>query len=141
MDASLRGQRAAQFGGPLKVLLSIAAEVILTTLLAPLRMLAHSKFVFGTLVGHNVQWTPPPRTDSDTGWRDALRFHGSGMVLALVWGVVVFTVNRPFFWWLSPILLPMILGVPISVWSSRATWGSDATGAGSRPPWRRDGRD
>lgn len=120
---TVKQKRARLFGGAGRLLLSVGAEVALSTLLAPLRMVAHSKFVFITLLGRNIQWNPPPREDSDTGWRVALRFHGGGMLLALIWGAAVFTINRPFFWWLTPILIPLLLAVPLSVWSSRATWG------------------
>ncbi|MGA6927552.1 MAG: glucans biosynthesis glucosyltransferase MdoH [Desulfosarcina sp.] len=116
-------KQARRFGGAWRLFLSVVAEVIVSMLLAPLRMLAHSKFVFITLLGRKVQWTPPPREDSDTGWRVALRFHGGGMLFALLWGMAIFMINRPFFWWLTPILIPLVLAVPISVWSSRASLG------------------
>ncbi len=116
-------KRADAFGGPFQLLLSTCAEVLASTLLAPLRMLAHSKFVFLTLLGRNIPWNPPPREDNDTSWGVAFRFHGWGMLLALVWGGILFVVNRPFFWWLVPVLVPLIFAVPISVWSSRVTMG------------------
>lgn len=116
-------KRAADFGGPVRLLLSVGAEVIASTLLAPLRMLSHSKFVFVTLLGQNISWKPPPREDQDTAWDVAVRFHGGGMVLALIWGGVLFLVNRPFFWWLVPVLGPLIMAVPLSVWTSRKSLG------------------
>ncbi|HBG19185.1 MAG TPA: glucans biosynthesis glucosyltransferase MdoH [Desulfobulbaceae bacterium] len=116
-------KRAADFGGPVRLLLSLGAEIIASTLLAPLRMLSHSKFVFVTLLGQNISWKPPPREDQDTAWDVALRFHGWGMALALIWGGVLFLVNRPFFWWLVPVLGPLILAVPLSVWTSRKSLG------------------
>ncbi len=116
-------KRAAAFGGTLRLILSVWLEVLASMFLAPLRMLAHSKFVFLTLLGRNISWKPPPREDNDTGWGVALRFHGWGMVLALIWGGVLFVVNRPFFWWLLPVLLPLLFSVPISVWSSRVSLG------------------
>ncbi len=119
----LKQKQAPHFGGSLRLTISVGAEVVLSMLLAPLRMLAHSKFVFGTLLGRNVQWNPPPRADNSTRWREAFRFHGWGMLFAAVWGAAVFIMNRPFFWWLTPIVLPLIFAAPISVWTSRATFG------------------
>lgn len=119
----VKQKQAWRYGGGLRLAMSVLAEVVVSMLLAPLRMLAHSKFVIITLLGRNVQWNPLPRDDNNTGWKEAFRFHGPGMLYALVWGGVVFMINPPFFWWLTPILTPLVLAVPISVWSSRATLG------------------
>lgn len=118
-----REKRAAGFGGPARLLASVGAEVVVSTLLAPSRMLAHSKFVFVTLLGQNIAWKPPPREDRDTSWRVAFRFHGGGMILALLWGAVLFLLNRPFFWWLVPVLGPLVFAAPLSVWTSRVALG------------------
>ncbi len=72
--------------------------------------------------GQNIQWHSPPRQDNNTSWAEAFRFHGWGMVLALVWSGSLFIINRPFFWWLLSILGPLLF-VPISVWSSRVNLG------------------
>jgi membrane glycosyltransferase len=45
------------------------------------------------------------------------------MLLALIWGFIVYTINRSFFWWLTPILIPLVLSAPLSVWSGRADIG------------------
>jgi membrane glycosyltransferase len=120
---TFKQKQAKLYGGFFRLLTSVGAEVVFSMFLAPLRMLAHSKFVFATLLGRNVQWNPLPHEDSNTSWAEAFRFHGRGMLLALVWGAVVFATSRPFFWWLTPILIPLILAVPISVLTSRATIG------------------
>lgn len=119
----VKERRAQSFGGILKICLSVAAEVNFSALFAPVRMLSHSKFVFATLLGRQVAWNPPPREARGTGWREALRFHGGGMVLAAVWGSGVFYLNRSFFWWLVPILIPLLFSVPLSVWSSKTSAG------------------
>jgi membrane glycosyltransferase len=97
--------------------------VFISALLAPIRMLIHSKFVAVTLLGGDIGWTPPSRKERETGWKAAIRFHGAGSLLALVWGAVVFWINPGFFWWISPILVPLFLAVPISVVMSRTGVG------------------
>jgi len=37
--------------------------------------------------------------------------------------VALFFINRSFFWWNSPIFIPLLLSIPLSVWSSRASVG------------------
>lgn len=121
--AVLIKRRASDFGGTLKASLSVMAEVILSILLAPLRMLAHSKFVIVTLLGGKIGWTPPVRAEQGTSWKAALRFHGKGMLLALAWGGGVFLINRAFFWWIVPILFPLVMAVPLSVLTSKRSIG------------------
>lgn len=116
-------KRAKEFGGFGRLFLSAVIEMILSALLAPIRMIFHSKFVFVILGGHEVSWNPPKRASEDTSWLEALRFHGSGMLLGLVWSLAVLVTNPTFFWWLTPILVSLILSVPLSVWSSRSAIG------------------
>jgi membrane glycosyltransferase len=117
-----KGQ-AHRFGGIFRLCLSLAAEVFLSAMFAPTRMLFHSKFVFVTLLGRQVGWGPQQRDERGTPWGEALRFHGGGMALALLWAGVLFLLNRSFFFWNSPIFIPLILSVPLSVLSSRSSAG------------------
>ncbi|MFH0814260.1 MAG: glucans biosynthesis glucosyltransferase MdoH [Pseudomonadota bacterium] len=119
----VRQRRTQQFGGILRLSVSIVAEVIFSILFAPIRMLFHSKFVVMTLLGWQVGWGPQQRGDQGTGWLEALRYHGIGMVIAFIWATVLFLYNRSFFWWNVPIFIPLILSVPLSVWSSRLSVG------------------
>jgi membrane glycosyltransferase len=45
------------------------------------------------------------------------------MIVAVLWGIILFLVNRSFFWWNMPVFVPIILSAPLSVWSSRAGIG------------------
>lgn len=115
--------RSRSYGGPLRMLASIALEVATSTLLAPIRMLFHSKFVFTTLLGRTAGWGRQQRDDAGTPWSDAIRFHLGGTILAALWGAVLFAYNRSFFWWITPILFPLLLAIPVSVFTSRAGLG------------------
>lgn len=116
-------RRTRDFGGILKLFVSIVGEVLFSTLFAPIRMLFHSKFVFITLLGQKIGWGPQQRDDTGTRWVDALRFHGFGTCFAIIWGAGMFWVSRSFFLWLIPILTALLLSVPLSVWSSRPSLG------------------
>jgi membrane glycosyltransferase len=120
---TIRQRRTNEFGGILKLLSSVTAEVILSTLLAPVMMMFHSKFVFLTLLGRQVRWDAQQREERSISWGQALRFHGTGMALGFVWGAAVLLINPSFFWWLTPIIAALILSIPLSVWSSRTTVG------------------
>lgn len=117
-------KRAARgFGGVTRLLCSMVAEVVFSTLFAPMRMLFHSKFVFLTLLGQEVGWGGQQRSDRGTGWGEAARMHATGTITALLWAATLFLFNRSFFWWNLPIYVPILLSIPLSVWSSQARLG------------------
>ncbi|KAF5049079.1 Glucans biosynthesis glucosyltransferase H [anaerobic digester metagenome] len=120
--ALIKGRRK-QFGGFFALCGSIMTEVVLSTLLAPVRMLFHSKYVFLTLMGIGIGWGTQQRDDEGTSFWDALRFHGGGTLLALVWGAALFQINRVFFWWSSPLVISLLLSIPVSMITSRAEVG------------------
>jgi membrane glycosyltransferase len=125
----LRGA-ARPFGGVLRLLASALLEVLVSTLLAPVRMVFHARFVVSNLFGRTVDWKSPPRGDHETGWREALRYHGFDTLWASAWAAGVFALNPVYFWWLTPIVLALILSIPVSVLTSRVRVGNRARAAG-----------
>ncbi len=112
-------RRARQFGGVLRLVSSVVLESVVSALLAPVRMLTHSLFVVSILSGRKVNWGPQVRGDGSTSWREALRQHATGVVLAVVWGGGIYLLNPDYFWWLTPIIAAWLVAVPLSVWLSR----------------------
>lgn len=117
---------APRFGGMARMTASVLGEVVVSTFLAPVRMLFHSFFVVTTLLGWRVSWNAQNRDEKGTAWSDALRFHWWGSLLGLGWGWLMWLINPGFFWWLSPIVAGLALSVPLSVWTSRVSWGENA---------------
>ena len=98
-------------------------EIFVSTLLAPVRMWFHSKFVFLTLMGRQIKWGPQCRTSNETGWIEAVRLHGISTLLALGWIGGMSWVNPRVSVWLLPVASALILSIPLSVFSSRASLG------------------
>ncbi|MGH8519529.1 MAG: glucans biosynthesis glucosyltransferase MdoH, partial [Panacagrimonas sp.] len=111
------------FGGPLRLLASVGLETVFSALLAPIRMMFHTKFVLGALLGWKLVWKSPPRGDNETTWREALEKHGMGTLLGLVWAGGVYWLQPQFLWWLLPVVGSLVLAIPASVWSSRVRLG------------------
>ncbi|WP_229595382.1 glucans biosynthesis glucosyltransferase MdoH [Pseudodesulfovibrio sediminis] len=114
----IKTRRSRLFGGPFRLLLSIFIEVVFSALLAPIRMLFHSKFVCITLLGRQIGWGSQQRDDRPTTWGEAIRFHGGGALFGLLWGGVVWLYSPDFFWWIAPIVVPIIFSMPLSVITS-----------------------
>ncbi|MBG6241836.1 MAG: glucans biosynthesis glucosyltransferase MdoH [Candidatus Symbiopectobacterium sp. Dall1.0] len=114
---------ARPYGGAVRVFLSLLLEMLLSVLLAPVRMLFHTVFVVSAFLGWSVQWTSPQRDDDATPWSEAFARHGSQLVLGLVWAIGMAWLDLRFLWWLSPIVFSLILSPFVSVISSRASIG------------------
>ena len=112
-----------RFGGARGVALSVLMELILSSALAPVRMLFHTKFVLAALTNLELHWKSPPREDAETSWGEAARRHGPHTLLGLGWGVAVYWLAPSYIWWLTPVIGALVLAIPISVYSSRASLG------------------
>jgi membrane glycosyltransferase len=117
-------ERAAAFGGRLKLSLSVFLEMAFSALIAPILASERTRFVTGTLMGRNVKWQAQQRSDLRTTLPEALRRHAAGTLLGLVWAGLFLFAAPKLFWWFSPVLAGLILAIPVSVWSSHATAGS-----------------
>lgn len=114
---------AQAFGGRCKVALSMLLEMLFSVLLAPVRMLFHTRFVTAAFLGWSVQWNSPQRDDGGTGWAEACRRHAGQTLLGLAWTAGVAWLNPDFLWWLAPIVVSLMLSIPVSVFSSRLSLG------------------
>jgi membrane glycosyltransferase len=120
---AMRG-RAAAFGGMARLTLSIALEIVVSTFLAPVRMLFHSFFVVTTLLGFKVAWNPQNRGDgAGIPWGAAFRSCWPGSLLGIVWGLSMYVLSPGFFVWLSPVAAGLALSIPLTVWTSRLSLG------------------
>jgi len=114
---------AREFGGALRLTISMLIELLFSMLLAPVRMLFHTRFVVGAFLGWAISWKSPPREDAETTWGEACRRHGWHTALGVLWGAGVFLLEPSFLWWLLPIVGSLVLSIPLSVFSSRVSLG------------------
>jgi len=121
---------AKQYGGVVRLFMSMVLEMTMSALLAPTRMLFHTKFVIAAYSGWGISWKSPPREDAETTWGEAFRRHGWHTALGLVWGAGVYWLSPGFIWWLLPIVGSLALSIPLSVMLSRVSLGRAARRAG-----------
>src|SRR2546429_3626419 len=119
----LKRRTARAYGGVGRLTVSVLLEILLSSLLAPIRMVFHSRFVLLNLVGRTVAWRSQERGDDETGWREAIRQHGVDSPWASAWGASLFWLNPHYFWWVTPIIAALILPVPLSAHTSRVRLG------------------
>ncbi len=120
---ALSPERGVKFGGVLRVSASVILETIFSTVLAPLRMLFHAWYCVLNLLGRKLTWGSQGRLQKKTSFREAFRAHWPGTVSAMAWAVLAYAVNQTLFWWVSVIVAPLILGIPISIIYSYSSVG------------------
>lgn len=123
-----RAEEAERFGGKRRLIVSALAETLISALLAPINMIFNSKFVLFTLLGQGVSWVTQRRgTEGDgTDWREAIITHGGQTAFGVVWGVCSYIISPPFFLWLSPVVVPLVFSIPISILLSQGSVGRGA---------------
>lgn len=130
IHVAFRQREAGRYGGVFRLTISVMLEAILSSLLAPVRMLFHSRYVLATLLGRESGWGTQQREDAQTHWGDAFYQHGPGMLLALAWGAFVYLIDPAYLLWILPIIVPLLIAVPVSVFTSLRSAGIAARNAG-----------
>ncbi|MGR6034485.1 MAG: glucans biosynthesis glucosyltransferase MdoH [Candidatus Nitrosoglobus sp.] len=121
IDVAL-SQRRKSYGGMFYLICSTLLEILISTLLAPIRMLAHSRYVVEALFNVTLRWAGQNRSNA-IGWADALVNHAPGTLIAVAWAGFAWWLDPMFFYWSLPVALPLILAAPTSVLSSRPSVG------------------
>lgn len=125
----LRPQMRKAYGGGARLALGTATEVMLSALLAPVLMMAHSRIVMEVLRGQNSGWTAQTRDADDLTFREAFRWCGWQTTAA-----GVFILACVFHPWVaaaaSPVLFSLLLAAPLASITSRTDAGEVARGLG-----------
>ncbi|MBS0334467.1 MAG: glucans biosynthesis glucosyltransferase MdoH [Proteobacteria bacterium] len=122
------GERRA-FGGAKAVLKSMALEIALSAALAPVMMIANTRFVFLTLRGRDAGWRPQRRDAEGLAWGDAFAAMRWQMIAGV--GFCVALAFRPdLAVCFAPIVLPLLFAAPLVVWTSRRSVGERLAKAG-----------
>jgi membrane glycosyltransferase len=96
--------------------LSCLGDTVVFTLMAPVLMVFHGRFVIYTILGKGVNWVAQRRKlDGSIDWWEAIITYGPISALGLVWSVIAYFVSLNFLLWISPILVSMLLAIPLGI--------------------------
>ncbi len=115
---AIRCRQVTHHGGFIHLLLSVIGEILVSSLLAPIRMLAHSRYVLESLLNVTLRWAGQNRTD-ETRWSAAILHQLPGTLLAGGWATFAFWLDHMFFYWSLPVAGPLVFAAPTSVFLSR----------------------
>lgn len=118
-----QNKKGKRTGGRWGALKSVLVEIVFSALMAPIMMMFQSKFVFDVFAGRDAGWKTQNREDSATTFALAWQRHCWHMILGILTIVVVWKYANELFWWMLPITIGLILAVPISMATSRESFG------------------
>lgn len=102
---------------------SMLVETLISGLLAPVMMLVQSGGVAGILAGRDVGWQPQRRDDGSVPVMDLVRRYGGHTLLGVLLGTVAYLIAPPLFWWMSPVILGLLLSVPLAAFTATRSGG------------------
>jgi len=118
LDAVLRG-RAAGFGGAVRAAQSTLAELLFSSITAPVFLMFQTRSVLQVLRGADGGWPAQTRGDGTLSFGDAwAASHWIVTTGAVVLGTAQW-LSPELVPWLLPVALPMVLAPAIIAWSSR----------------------
>ncbi len=112
------------------VLASALGEVVFSMLLAPIYMLAYTRFVFGAMAGWRTKWGHQNRGEERPGWGDAWHALWGQTAIGLA-GIVLTAAFAPALLpWLTPVLAGWCVAVPFARLTSSTAAGERMRKAG-----------
>ncbi|WP_245413662.1 glucans biosynthesis glucosyltransferase MdoH [Mangrovicella endophytica] len=96
------------FGGPLTVLASATAELVMTSVLAPIMMMFQSKAVVEILIGADSGWPSTDREDEGLPLSAAFSSSWWMVIAGAALLVATFLYAPELFLWVCPIALPLV---------------------------------
>jgi len=115
LDLRRRPSELAAFRGWGRLAIGIFLETIVFTLLAPILMLFHTKFVVLTLCRQSVSWGTQRRGRAgESAWSETFHAHLGHTLGGLAAAVLVYWIDPRLAAWMSPVLAGLILSIPLS---------------------------
>ena len=93
-------------------------------------MWLHTKFVLLTLIRRPIKWNAQQRADTGTDWSEAARAHGPATLTACAWLAGVYWFSLTVVVRLLPVAIPLLRGIPLSVFSAAQAWAARRAAAG-----------
>ena len=125
-----RPDSRAAFGGWRRASAGLLAEIVLSTLIAPIMMLSQTRALAEILLGRDSGWQAQTREEGVLSMADATRRHGVDSLVGLVLGVASLVASPWAFLWLSPVIVGLLSAIPLAVLTSRRDLGLKARQAG-----------
>ncbi len=124
LDLRGRPDEVAAFGGWGDLLGGVFLETLIFTLLAPVLMLFHTKFIVLTVCRQNISWATQRRGRSgESVFAETFAAHWGHTLVGLIGWLVVAGIDPALAFWMSPILAGLICSIPLSFFTGSLSVG------------------
>jgi membrane glycosyltransferase len=119
-----------RFGGARMAAANLVIETLLSTLVAPLIMLSHSRSLAEVLAGRDSGWAAQARDETDTTPRQAMRLHALDTGVGGLFASAAMASSPMAFLMMTPVILGLLLAIPLAVMFANGEVGRAARRAG-----------
>ena len=120
----------ARFGGARMAAANLVIETLLSTLVAPLIMLSHSRSLGEVLAGRDSGWAAQAREETDTTPRQAARLHAVDTGVGVLFASAAMASSPMAFLWMTPVIVGLLLAIPLAVMFANGQVGHAVRRAG-----------
>ncbi|MBS0961049.1 glucans biosynthesis glucosyltransferase MdoH [Acetobacter thailandicus] len=117
-------------GGFIRAAISVLVETFIGGLIAPVAMLIQTSAVVSILSGHDSGWNAQRRDDGDFPVKIVVKQYTKFTLFGLVLGCGAWIVSSALFFWMTPVLLGLLLAIPLVVLTSSRKTGEALRRAG-----------
>ena len=129
--ALLRSSRERRgCGGGMRALVSLIVEVLISAIIAPVMMLMQTRSIMEVAFGRDSGWQAQRRDGEGPSRSELIRVYGWPTLLGLLLAAGAYSVSTPLFWWMTPVILGLLLAVPLAAITSRPGAGTALRSAG-----------
>jgi membrane glycosyltransferase len=108
-----REQRRA-FGGARRAMLSVAAEIVLSALIAPVLMLNQLWALISILAGRDAGWNAQARQEGQVCFEDIANRHLGDTAVGVTLGLATWSAAPNIFLWMLPVIAGLVGCIPIA---------------------------
>lgn len=108
------------FGGGFRVSIGLVAETLMSSLTAPVMMIFQSTAVAQILVGQDSGWQLQHRGDGSIPFRDVARRYALPTAIGIAMAISALLVSWPLFWWMTPVIVGLVLAIPVAMMTNRS---------------------
>jgi membrane glycosyltransferase len=123
-----RPEDAGCFGGPGLAAVNVAVETVLSTLVAPLIMVSHTRSLAAALSGRDSGWAAQARDETGPNLRQTMRLHAADTALGLA--LVMAAESTQAVLWMAPVIAGLAFSIPLAMAVAGAGIGRVARRAG-----------
>lgn len=114
LDEVITGRMFKPLRLRLLTFISSLLDTVVFTLMAPVLMVFHARFVIYTVIGKSVSWVTQRRKIEGLNWSEIIWTFASVTLLGVAWAVLGWFVSKAFLTWISPILFSLIVSILVA---------------------------